>query len=201
MYTFKFVSFFCVWFFFRRQTVNQLTLSLLSCLLFHGTYLHGNRQFCLNIYRLYLKLEEKNSKQSGAYALLFGRCWAGAHLGRLRFFGARIWSGVSWFLWQSVEVRLDRYPRATRSRPPGSNPPWRGYVHRLAPEAPLYWRMPTEPEEFWGMLGMSGLRPCARTHLKKRPCAIVFRLVGRKTNSDNLQAEWSVCTSLWEELD
>ena len=39
----------------------------------------------------------------------------------------------------------------------------------------IFRRMPTGPEAFWGMLGVSGICPSARTHLKKalyhtRPC-------------------------------
>ena len=30
--------------------------------------------------------------------------------------GTRIWFGVSWFQWQSVELRLDRHSRATGNR-------------------------------------------------------------------------------------
>ena len=32
---------------------------------------------------------------------------------------------------------------------------------------PFFMRMPTEPEAFLELLGVSGLRPCVRTHLKK----------------------------------
>ena len=40
-------------------------------------------------------------------------------------------------------------------------------VYRPAPEAPLIRGMPTGPWAFLGMPGACGLRPCARTHLKK----------------------------------
>ena len=53
---------------------------------------------------------------------------------------------------------------------PGSNPPWRGYVHRLA----------TGPEAFLGMPVVSGLRPCDRTRLKMALCHT--RPVGRTWN-------------------
>ena len=39
--------------------------------------------------------------------------------------------------------------------------------HRPAPGAPLIRGMPTGPYIFLGMPGAWGLRPCARTHLKK----------------------------------
>ena len=58
----------------------------------------------------------------------------------------------------------------------GSNTPWRGQVHCLAPESPLFREMPTEPEAFLGMLGVSGPRPCAWTHQKIALC--YTRLVG-----------------------
>ena len=34
--------------------------------------------------------------------------------------GTRIWSGVSWFQWQSVKVHLYRHPRASEGRPQAS---------------------------------------------------------------------------------
>ena len=57
-------------------------------------------------------------------------------------------------------------------------------VNCLAPGASLCRRMPTEPEVFLKILGACALRPCAQTHLKK-PCAILIRLVGRKTNTSH----------------
>ena len=54
-------------------------------------------------------------------------------------------------------------------------------------------------KHFWSTLGVSGVRPCALTHLKK-PCASLFWMLGRTTNTDNLQAEWSVCATPWEKL-
>ena len=42
--------------------------------------------------------------------------------------------------------------------------------------------MPTWPEAFLELPDVCGLRPCDRTHLKKRPCATLVRLVGRMTN-------------------
>ena len=83
---------------------------------YYGAYLHGNGLFRLNIYPLYLTLGEIISKQTG-------RRWAGTHFGWPRFIGGRIWSAVSWFQWQSVEVRFDRHPWASGGHPPpGSNP-------------------------------------------------------------------------------
>ena len=88
---------------------------------FYGTYLHGNGLFLMNIYRLYLTHAEIISKPNGSYAQLSGRCWAGTYFGRARFIGLQNWSGMSWFQWQSVEVRLDRHPRASEGRPQGFN--------------------------------------------------------------------------------
>ena len=67
--------------------------------------------------------------------------------------------------------------------PPDFNPLRRGWVYCLAPEAPLLKGMPTGSEAFLEMPGACGLRPCAWPHPKKRPCAILVRLVGRKTNT------------------
>ena len=100
---------------------HRNTFLLIHC---YDTYLHVNGLF--NIYQLYLTLEEISSKLSRAYALLFWRRWSGTHFGRPRFIGARIWSGVTCFQWQSVGVRLNRHPRVSGGRPPGSNPLWKG---------------------------------------------------------------------------
>ena len=67
--------------------------------------------------------------------------------------------------------------------PPGSNPLRRGKVYRQTPKVIIFRRMPTGPEAFWGMPGVSGLRPYARTHLKKRSCAALIRLVKRTSNT------------------
>ena len=71
---------------------------------------------------------------------------------------ARIWSGVSCLL---------DIPRASGYLTPGFNPPWRSYIYRLAPDALRFKGIPMGPEAFLGIRGASGLRPCARTHLKK----------------------------------
>ena len=68
------------------------------------------------------------------------------------------------------------------SVPPGSNPHYRGWVYRLAPELHLFSGMPTGHEAFWKPPGTSGLRPYARTHLN-RPYATLVRLVRRSTNT------------------
>ena len=62
-----------------------------------------------------------------------GRRWTGTHFGRPRFVSLRIWSGVFWLGWQSVEVRFDCHPRAFGSRPPGSESSLKGLV--LSPGA------------------------------------------------------------------
>ena len=51
--------------------------------------------------------------------------------------------------------------------PPGFNPLWRGWVYRLAPEAPLLRGMPTGSEAFLEMPGACGIRPCTWPHPKK----------------------------------
>ena len=112
----------------------------MSKLLFcYGIYLHGNGLFLLNIYQLYLTLSEIISKLIGAYALLSGRCWAWTHFGQPLLSvcpdsgGSRSWFTLTGILMPQGAVLT------------GSNPPWRGEVHHLAPEATL----------------------SARTHLKK----------------------------------
>ena len=63
------------------------------------------------------------------------------------FGGIRIWSRVSWFRWQSVEVHPEWHSRVL---PPGSNPPWR---------SSFSWR-----------LRRSLLGECYGTHLPKALC-------------------------------
>ena len=161
----------------------------------YGTYLHGNGLFLLNIYRLYSKLAEITSKLSGAYALLSGWRWGGTHFGRPRFIGARIWSDVSWFQWQpwpATSSFWGPFPQA---------------LTLLRGARFITWclRRPFLGECRRGprFLGNAG-RVCATAlrpdPSKKRPCATLVRMVGRKTNTDILQAEWSVCTSLLEAL-
>ena len=116
------------YFFFIFQLIYIYIYIYICVYICYGNFLHGNRLFLLNIYRLYLILGEIISKQSGAYALLSGRRWAGTHFARARFIGSRICSGVSWFQRQSIEVRFDRHPRVSGCRPPGSNPHWGGVV-------------------------------------------------------------------------
>ena len=74
---------------------------------------------------------------------------------------------MSWFGWQSIEVRLDQHPRASGGRPPGSNPPWRDWVYRLSSEVSFFRGMPMGPEAFFEPLGASVLQPYTRSHLKK----------------------------------
>ena len=68
------------------QTSAELSLRK-GC---YGTYLHGNGLFLLNIYRLNLTHGETAFKQSGPYAILSGRRWAGTHFGWPCFVDARI---------------------------------------------------------------------------------------------------------------
>ena len=70
--------------------------------------------------------------------------------------------------------------------PLGSNPPWRVWVYRLAPEAPLFKRMLTGSEAFLEPPGASGLRPCARTHLKM-PSVTPICWMGRSINTGSLR--------------
>ena len=80
--------------------------------------------------------------------------------------GTWIWSGVSWFQRQSIDVRLDWHPRASRAVPQVLTL----WVYHQAPEPPFFKGMLKEPEVFLELPGVSGLRPCARTHIKKALC-------------------------------
>ena len=97
----------------------------------------------------------------------------------------RIWSGVSCLMRSSIEApdtgarkalyshhvaEGDIFLEPQRAVPPGSKPPQRGLVYRQAPEAPLFLGMPTGPEAFWGMTGVSELWSCAWIHLKMALC-------------------------------
>ena len=92
--------------------------------------------------------------------------------GNLVHFSCKYPVGKIYKTWEATieAIRLDRHPRASGDRPPGSNPLWRGWVYRLAPEAPLFRGMPTRPEAFLEPPGASGLRSCAQTHIKKALC-------------------------------
>ena len=52
--------------------------------------------------------------------------------------GTRIWPGFFWFQWQSVEVRLDRHPRASESHTPVS---WRPFLGEYPAHGPT-WKRP-----------------------------------------------------------
>ena len=91
------------------------------------------------------------------------------------FTGTLIWSGVTWFQWQSVKVSQNRLPRASGGHTPGSNPTWRG---RFYPQALKV----TGLGAFFELPGVCGLRPCARAHLKW-PFAILVMPVGRTTST------------------
>ena len=61
-------------------------------------------------------------------------------------------------------------PPASEVSLPSFNPLRRGWIYRLAPEACLFRGMPTGPQAFLKMPGTCGLRPRARTYLKKALC-------------------------------
>ena len=81
----------------------------------------------------------------------------GTHIRPAEVSAAWIWSSVS-HLWTNLE-------------PQGAVSPWfappGGRFFCLDPEAPYFREMPTGPMAFLGMPCASGLRLCARTHLKK----------------------------------
>ena len=59
-------------------------------------------------------------------------------------------------------------PRASgRAVPEALTLPEKGWVYRLAPEVPLFRGISINPEAFFKPPGVSRLRPCALTHLKK----------------------------------
>ena len=60
-------------------------------------------------------------------------------------------------------------------RPPRVLPPSRGWVHCLAPEAPLIREMPMGPKVFLAMLDVCGLWPCDQTHLQNGLVCFVCR--------------------------
>ena len=77
--------------------------------------------------------------------------------------------------------------------PRDSNSPQMDYVYRLVPETPLFRRMPTRPGAFWGILGMSGLQSCARTHFKIGLVAMASTCsaIHQKTNCSNSKGKFS----------
>ena len=72
----------------------------------------------------------------------------------------RIWSGVFWLRWLSVEVRLNQHPRASEGPSPQ-------VLTLLAPEMSFFRGMRTRSEAFLEPPGASGLWCCVRTHVKK----------------------------------
>ena len=68
------------------------------------------------------------------------------------------------------DTSLVDIPRASEGRLSGCNPPWWGKVIHLAPEVSFFRRIPTGPEAFLEMSGVSGRRPSAWTHLKMALC-------------------------------
>ena len=164
----------------------------------YGTYQHGSVLFLRNIYRLYLIFGEITSKQSGAYALLSGRRWDGTHFGSTAFYQCTDLVGCV-LVPVSVARGAPWLESSSLREPSLSDPPRRGLVYHKAPEVTLFMGMLTEPDACLVPPVMSGLRPCTRTQLK-RPCATLIWLVECATNTDNLQAGWNVCITLWEVL-
>ena len=106
--------------------------------------------------------------ESGANALLSERRWAATYFGRACwsvYVSGRMCPGSSgnW-----PRCSLTRILESQRTVSLGTNPPWRGYVYRLALEALLLGRMSTGPVAFFEPPGVSRLRPCTRPHLKKK---------------------------------
>ena len=129
---------------------------------------------------LHRRKELTSSQQSRAYALLSGTCWTGTHFDRPRWSvhgSGRVCPGSSGSRSRSALIGILKLLEAVL---PGSNPPWRGLGL-----SPLFRRMVTEAEAFLELPGVSWLRPCARTHLRKT-CATRTRLVGRTTNANTL---------------
>ena len=118
--------------------------------------------------------------------------------------GTRIWLGLSWFRWQSVEAVWHGFRIVGRAKigilepqeavPLDSNLPsgarfiaW--HLRRL------FRGMPTGPEGFLCYLSMSGQQPSAWNHLEHGPSA------GRTTNTDSMcqekKAEKSLLGLCW----
>ena len=70
-------------------------------------------------------------------------------------------------------------------RSQGFNPLRRGWVYRLAPGVPLLEKCWQSPGHFWKCRARVGSGPAPEPTLK-RPCAILVRLVGWKTNNRTL---------------
>ena len=77
---------------------------------------------------------------------------------------------VPWIPTNCVTQPRLAYSSSLKGAFPRPWPSLEGYVYRLACEAPLFRWMSTEPEAFWGMPGVSGLRSGAWTSLKNASC-------------------------------
>ena len=84
----------------------------------------------------------------------------------LTAFGGGVSLGRSYLMWMPEKPSI-HVTQPTLLEPQGSNPPWRGWVYRLAPEVPLFRGMPTGTEAFLEPPVVSGPRSFSRTHLKK----------------------------------
>ena len=114
-----------------------------------------------------MRVGKITSKQSGAYALLSGGRCAGTHSGRAAFYRCVVLVG---FVLVPVAV--------SRGSPGPASSSLRGPFPQalilLGGVGFIAWRlrqhfilgMPTGPEAFVGIPGLSGLRPSAWTHLK-----------------------------------
>ena len=112
--------------------------------------------------------------------------WAGAHFGRpcwsVHEFG-RMYPG------SAEEAHLTQILEPEKAVPPGSNHPWKGKVYCLAPEAPLFWRMPTGSEAFLEPPSVSGLLLFAWTRLKNSLCHT--RPVGGTNDKTSSSQRWA----------
>ena len=151
---------------------NLLDLNTSSRFYFcNGTYLHGNRRFLLNIYQLYLTLQAewsacttlREAQSWDAFrSAAFSRC---VDLVECVLVPVTFGRGVPWSTSSSL---IGPSHQALTLLGEISVIAWR--LKRL-----FFWRLPTEPDAFLELLGVSELRLCSRTYLE---------------NTDNLQAAW-----------
>ena len=145
------------------------------------TYLHDNELFLLHKYKPYFTLTETSSQ----------RC-ARMHLNWLCCSVYRSGWVCPGSAGSQSRCTLTGILELQGAVPPISNPPWKHKIYSLAPEAPLFKRMPTGPKAFLELLGVSGLRPCAWIHLKKSLCYT------RPVSGTNDKYRLSPCSQTWQ---
>ena len=145
----------------------MLTSSFFLCLIYFFLFCTAKLQLINEIngsgcfkYSIYTE-RDRQTDRDRLYS-----AWAGTHLSK----PCLAVHGSGWLCSGSAGSRL-RWALTGNLEPQrvvlsGFNPPWRGYVYRLVPEAPLFRRMPMGPEAFLEPPSVSGPPKKALCHTR-----------------------------------